>query len=119
MRIKIEGSLPDLNSYINAERRNRFIAAKLKKDATEMVRLQSLGYAGKLTEFPVDINFEWHIAPNRGRFLDSDNRAFSKKFVLDGLVKAEVLPDDNRKYVGDFNDVFIVDTENYVIVEIV
>jgi len=119
MKIILVGELPNLNSYINAERRNRFMGAKLKKDATELVRLQSLRYAGKLTEFPVDINFEWHSKPNRGKHLDHDNRSFAKKFVLDGLVEAGVLPDDNYKHVGDFNDVFIVDDENYVVVELV
>lgn len=118
MKIIIKGELPDLNKYINAERSNRFIAAKLKKDATELVKLQSLAHAGKLGEFPVDVMFEWHIVPKRGKFLDNDNRSFSKKFILDGLVKAKVIPDDTRKYVGDFNDVFIEDTEEHVIVEL-
>lgn len=118
MRFRIDGYLPDLNKYIDAERRNRFIAAKLKKLTTESVYSQTLQYAGLLTKFPVDIYFEWHSAPNRGKHLDHDNRCFSRKFILDGLVNAGVLPNDDHKYVGNFKDVFIVDAENYVIVEL-
>lgn len=33
-RLLIEGELTALNEYINAERRNRHIAAKIKKDET-------------------------------------------------------------------------------------
>jgi hypothetical protein len=119
MKIKIEGDLPDLNSYINTERRNRFMAAKVKKMATDLVMLQSLKYKGKLTEFPVDLVFEWHCSSKRGHHLDHDNKSFAKKFILDGFVKAGVLPDDNPKYVGDFTDVFVDDTTNHVIVTLV
>ena len=97
--ITIIGSLPHLNAYIQKERSNRFMGAKLKKDATELVTWQAKKYAGKVKEFPVNIVFTWHVPSNRGKLPDPDNIAFKQKFVLDGLVHAGVLPDDTYKYI--------------------
>ena len=44
--------------------------------------------------------FKWHV---KGRH-DSDNIAFAKKFVLDGMVKAGVLENDNPKCVRHLAD---------------
>lgn len=96
--------LPSLNDYIKVERGNRFAAAKVKKEYTELIRT----YALKLKPFtePVWINCVWH-EPSTA--MDLDNRYFSVKFLLDGIKEAGVLPDDSQKWVKAItNDIEIV-----------
>ena len=44
--------------------------------------------------------FRWHV---KGRH-DSDNIAFAKKFVLDGMVRAGLLENDSPKFVRHLAD---------------
>ena len=55
------------------------------------------------TDKPVQIHFHW-IEDNKRR--DLDGICFAKKFILDAMVKANVITDDNRKYVAGFTDTF-------------
>ena len=75
--------------------------AKMKKDLEEQISW----YLAKLPHFEkqVKIDFYW-IEENYRR--DADNAAFSKKFILDAMVKMGILKNDNRKYVGAFSDYF-------------
>ena len=34
------------------------------------------------------------------------------KYILDGLVKAEIIPDDNAKFIVGFEDNFRLDRDN-------
>jgi Holliday junction resolvase RusA-like endonuclease len=88
--------LPDLNSYIKAERTNRFIAAKMKKEATELVQQYALAAKLKPYSEPVWVSFTWREPDERK---DLDNIFFAQKFALDGLVKSGLIPDDSRKWV--------------------
>lgn len=105
MQIIIEGELPDLNTYIQAERGNRFAGAKLKKEATELVRYYTMGKKARKGQFLV--NFTWYTKDLRK---DADNVAFAKKFILDGLVP-NCLLDDSRKYIVGLQDMFYVDKD--------
>jgi len=98
---EIKLKLPSANDYIEACRRNRFQAAKLKED-TETAIMLFLRRLPKI-EKPVKIEFVW-TEDNRRR--DLDNIAFGKKFILDALVKARKLKDDNRRCVTGFSDTF-------------
>ena len=97
----ISGKLPGANDYINACRRNRYAAAKLKEDTERLICMQICD------RNPVDravrLRFTWHEG-NRRR--DKDNVAFAKKFALDALQKCGVLPNDNNRYSEGFEDVF-------------
>ena len=106
----IEGELTALNEFINAERRNRYIAAKIKKDETGYCQDVAEKSDLKLqeTEFPCALIITWYVKNKRK---DADNIAFAKKFILDGLVEAGVLPNDNRKYVQGFVDIVKEDKE--------
>ena len=105
--VVIKGRLPGANEYIAACRRNRYEAAKLKKDAQEQV-MWFIARLPKLTK-PVFITFLWVEETARR---DYDNVAFGKKFVLDALQEAGKLPNDNRKYVHGFTDYFDVDKDD-------
>jgi Holliday junction resolvase RusA-like endonuclease len=111
MTITIPGSLPSLNEYINAERTNRYIAATMKRQATERVYWHSRNYKGTSIAVPVHITFTWYMKDRRK---DLDNCAFAKKFVLDGMVKASVLVSDSQKYVSGFTDEFRIDKNERV-----
>ena len=62
------------------------------------------------------MHFEWH---ERTKKRDADNIASAKKFILDALVKMQVLKDDSRKFVKGFYDVIVDDKEDVVIVELI
>lgn len=97
MKITLPGEFCDLNTYINAERRNRFLASKIKKEETERVYYLTIGK--KLLpgiEFPLIVEFTLFVKDLRK---DADNLQFSAKFWGDGLVMAGVIPDDSRKYI--------------------
>ena len=99
-----------LNEYINAERKNRYIAANIKKKQTEAVAL--LTKKNKLEEGRYDIHFTW-LKPNNRQ--DHDNISFAKKFILDGLSKSGVIKNDTPRYVANFTDTFMVDkSKDYV-----
>lgn len=98
---QINGTLPTLNEHDKANRTNRFAGAKLKREATDMVAWQLKGK--HLIDEPCKIKFVWMYSGKH----DYDNIAFAKKYVLDGMVKAGVLKDDNQNYVLGFRDEFL------------
>lgn len=105
--------LPSLNEYIRACRENRYSGAKMKKQVED-----DIGYfINKLPSFnnPVRIHFTW-VEENKRR--DLDNVCFAKKFILDSLVKAGKLKDDNRKHVVGFTDSFEYGDKAEVVIEI-
>lgn len=104
---RIEGKLPSLNDYTKACRTNRYAGAKMKEEAETMIGIYASGVVP--IQQPVKIRFHW-IEGDLKR--DLDNIAFSKKFILDALVKRQILPNDNRKWVKGFVDSFIV-TKNH------
>lgn len=105
----IPGRFPSLNDYIAAERNNRHIAAKMKRDETKRVADIAANSDMPTFQKPVHVYFTW-VEPNRRR--DIDNIAFAHKFILDGLVDAGVLKGDSQKYVTGFVDLFRVDKDN-------
>ena len=112
-RVTIPHKLPSANDYINACRTNPYVGAKMKAETEDMIIL----YLRRLPHFamPVKIHFHW-IESNKRR--DLDGIAFSKKFILDALVKAGKLKDDNRKCVTGFTDSFSYADEAKVIIDI-
>ena len=102
--VMIHGRLPGANEYIAACRTNKYVGAKMKKEAQELVKWQIARLPrlrGKL-----EITFRW-IEPNNRR--DYDNVAFGKKFILDALQEMGKLENDDRKHVIGFTDTFAVD----------
>ncbi len=115
MKIQLNCDLPTLNKYINAERSNKFMASKMKKNVESCLILELKRLKFKLpVQKMFDINFVWIRKNNRS---DHDNISFSKKFILDSFVKSGILENDNPKYIRNFTDKFEIGKENYVIVE--
>lgn len=113
IRITIPLKLPSCNDYINACRRNRYAGAELKRRTEDSI-IKHLEYIPEFQK-PVRINFTW-VEENKRR--DLDNICFAKKFILDALVKASKLKDDNRKIVTAFEDNFEYGDKAKVIMEI-
>jgi len=108
--IIIQGELTDLNSYIKALNSSRWGGNSIKQVETNRVYQECKDQKIKpITEYPVKINYKWFCKDNRK---DTDNVAFAKKFINDGLVLAEVIEDDSRKYVAGFSDEFYIDKNN-------
>lgn len=112
-RVEIPFKLPSCNQYINECRRNKYAGAKMKKDIQEQIGI----YIKQIPKIdkPVKINFTW-IEDNKRR--DLDGICFAKKFILDALVQARVLKDDNRRIVTNFTDSFEYADKSKVIVEL-
>lgn len=110
---EIDMKLPSLNDYIKVCRSNPFQASKFKKNLERDIGV----YIQKLPQFqkPIKIHFHW-VEGNKRR--DIDNVAAGKKFILDAMVKAGKLQDDNRRFVTAFTDTFSYDKETKVILTI-
>lgn len=115
-KFEIGKRLIGLNEYTNLNRKNRYLGnqAKQKEQAYIIWCIREQLGNIKITK-PVIGHFTW-IEENKRR--DLDNICFAKKFILDALVQAEVLKDDNRKIVTNFTDSFEYTDKSKVIVEL-
>ena len=103
----IPGKLPNLNDYTNANRKNRYAGAKMKKDAEQLIGICIRNdLKGLVITEPVYIEYEW-IEENKRR--DLDNICFARKFVQDALVKTGTITNDGWKEIIGFKDSFRVD----------
>ncbi len=105
LKFTIPGRLPGLNEYINAERRNKHMAAKMKKQAEELIAWSLKAEKRVKFKNPVLIHYLW-VEKDRRR--DKDNICFAKKFIQDALVRTGVLENDGWKQIADFKDDFEV-----------
>lgn len=112
-KIEIPMKLPSLNEYIGACRTKAVLGASMKKRIEQDI----MWFLKPMPKFekPIRIKFTW-IEANTKR--DLDNICFAKKFILDAMVKAGKLTDDNRKYVCGFEDEFEYGDEYKVVLEI-
>lgn len=111
--ITIKGRMLGLNEYINAERTNRYKAAKLKHEAEAIVTQAAIeaykngtihSHTGKCE---IWITF---VEPNHKR--DLDNIAFIEKAIQDALVKLGVFPDDSTKFINVLHYTVAFDANN-------
>ena len=93
LKLFIPYEVPNWNKYIDLERGNKYEANKLKQQEKQIVRLLTRGkrYTGY---YPVEIIVRPHFSALRQ---DLDN--FRYKGLLDGLVSAGVLKNDNLKHI--------------------
>tara|TARA_R100000049_G_C1906390_1_gene54892 strand:- start:111 stop:479 length:369 start_codon:yes stop_codon:yes gene_type:complete len=108
--LKIDGDWPAMNASIKTMKGHWAGYAKEKKAWTQRVwteaRLQRL----EPMPTPVTLHFVWRM-PNMRR--DPDGlRGFAVKYILDGLVLAEIIPDDSAKHIAGFTDSFVLDRDN-------
>lgn len=110
MVIKIQGELPDLNTYINKTRTNKYVSAKIKKEACELVAWQLKGK--EKIEYPSEFHFEW-IVKNRKK--DPDNIAFAVKFILDAMQDVGMLENDSMDWIQAIHHTYSVGEPGVII----
>lgn len=93
MKVFIDYTPPNWNEYINAERTSKYIANNIKQKEKQIAKLLSARkkYTGN---YPVEVIVRPHYNAYRQ---DLDN--FRYKGLLDGLVSAGVLKNDNLKHI--------------------
>lgn len=111
--VVIKGKLPSLNEYIEAERTNRHIAAKIKRETDQLICWQIKQM--KPIKSKIRIRFIWHEETKRR---DPDNVAFAKKFILDAMQKTGKLKNDNPAWIAGFTDDFVYGNGQGVLLEI-
>lgn len=96
--ITVYGELPDLNTIIDQSKSHWANYSKMKKTYTSRVAQAAIG-AKKVKKADIDITY---YCKNRRK--DPDNIiGGGNKFVLDGLVKAGVIPNDGWRHVNSLN----------------
>ena len=105
----ISGRMTGANEYIRELNSDRNAGNRIKRRETD--RAAWSARAAHMPTFfrPVQVSFLW-VEPNRRR--DLDNVAFAKKFVLDGLVRAQVIANDTAACVTALHDRFAYDREH-------
>ena len=104
----VRGKLPDFNSLLNDVKRHWKFYAKSKKYWTGVTVAECVAQRLRPVTPPVEIDFVWY---NNGR-KDPDNIRIASKMIIDGLVKASILPEDNQKIIKGFTDTFHKDTDD-------
>lgn len=111
----IEGRLPSLNDYVRANRAHWSKGADFKKTVEADIIWQIRAAVNKGTLRPVTskvkLVIDWHESDQRR---DVDNIVSAKKFILDAMQSAGIIPNDNRKWVSNIHDNIIDDTKDYV-----
>lgn len=111
MKLFIEYAPKNWNEYINLERKNLYAAAKVKKEEKEFVLWTvKEKYEGG---YPVELTIRPHYKAKRQ---DLDN--FRYKGLLDGLVAAGVLKNDNLTCIQKITLEAIFDEREGVEIEI-
>jgi hypothetical protein len=105
----IEIELPDFNSIVKHAKKHWSKYSQPKKGYDAFVADCARKQLKPIKRYPVDFTFHWYCKDKRK---DKDNIAVGKKFILDGLIKAKIIPNDNWQYVGNFSDKFYVDKHN-------
>lgn len=111
----IEERLPGLNEYTRACRSHWSKGSDFKRRVEETIiwYIKAARGRGMLrpTSGRVVLHIEWHESDMRR---DVDNIVFAKKFILDAMQKAGIIPNDNRKHVAGVFDEIIDDNFDYV-----
>lgn len=108
MKLTIWGTLPGLNEFIDANRRNYHAGAKLKKEAQYLVELSAKKCLKRWKPAgPVFMRYVW-FEPSKRR--DKDNiAAGGRKIIQDALVESGYLKNDGWNDIVGFSDEFRID----------
>lgn len=105
----IDFTFPSLNDYIKAMNGNRYTGNHMKQEFTDTVFWACRAQGLSVYAIPVELKFTYY---EKNHKRDPDNIVFAKKFILDGIVKAGIIPNDTQKYIKKFTDEWVVDGTN-------
>lgn len=114
----INGTMPNLNDLIQAERQQIRVAGKFTTKGNELKqKYQNIAIffirqqlRGMSIEKPIYIKYCFY-EPNKKRDLDNIS-AFAHKIIQDAMVKSGLIANDGWKHIIGFSDEFAVDKEN-------
>lgn len=116
----INHKLCSLNDYINVCRRNKYQAAQFKRDIDELIgwAIKQAIISGTLhpIESPCCLEIDWWESSKRR---DVDNVHSSVKYILDSLVKNQVIKNDSPRYVKQIYHKVYYGEKNKVIVRLI
>lgn len=109
--ITIPWGMPTLNKLIDLTKSHWSRYSRVKREWTEAVALCAKAHRPKMKfRGRVSITFTYY-APNKR--IDPDNiSSVARKFILDGLTKADVITDDSWKIISGLNDIYRIDKNN-------
>lgn len=98
----------NLNDIIKASRGNYRYANIKKREEMEFIKYSVIGEE-KVKNYPVNMTFIWHVK-DKNRDLDN----LVGKHIIDGLVKAKILKNDNLNCINEINYKAIIDKDTYL-----
>lgn len=113
--------LPNFNEFRAETARNMYKGGQMKNEVEDSIiycimLAKNKGTLKPIKNYPIQIRCTWYEKTTR---MDIDNRRASVKFILDGMQKAGLIPNDNRKYVCGLFDEFVKSDNDGVVVEII
>ena len=112
MKVIIDYKFDNINTYVNKCRTNYFVANKIKQQETELSKY-AFSKIPKIENYPIELTFTWHI---KNKTSDLDGKM--PKNIIDGLVRANKIKDDNVKYIQKITHIYQEDKKDFVEVEI-
>lgn len=114
--------LPNFNEFRAETARNMYKGGTMKREVedsiiTAIMYAKMQGTLKPIERYPIQINCVWYEKPPIR--MDIDNRRASVKFILDAMQKAEIIPNDNRKYICGLFDEYKKSDMDKVKVEII
>lgn len=104
-RIVLDYDFENLNEMIRLSRGNRYGANNQKRSEMQYVKLATLKVK-KITEYPIKVEVIWHV---KNKNFDLDNKII--KNILDGLVNARILKNDNYNCINEITYKAVIDNE--------
>lgn len=108
-KLVLRAQMPNLNDVIAAAKRHWSYYSKEKRRWTQLAADEAVAQGLKPVSSPVWVRTTYYLKSRRA---DPDNVRVAVKYVLDGLQQAEILPNDNLKWVIGFQDQFEVDRDD-------
>lgn len=112
MKITIDYRLSNWNETINANRKNKYMGASLKKKEMNIIKMFLIGKP-KITKYPIKLNCTWYV---KNLASDLDNK--SLKSVLDAMQEVGILKNDNCKHIQEINHKVIKSNKDYLEIEL-
>lgn len=112
MKITIDYRLSNWNETINANRKNKYMGASLKKKEMNIIKMFLIGKP-KITKYPIKLNCTWYV---KNLASDLDNK--SLKSVLDAMQEVGILENDNCKHITEINHKVVKSNKDYLEIEL-